>query len=169
MGACSFGTKGVHTIAFWSTDNAGNVEDKAGNSITLKIDGISPTTTVINPISPASGWFVTSGIPVAFDANDEESGIAATYYSIDGGDVHTYGKPFTADLSTGSHTIVYWSVDLAGNVEAKRTTLVKVDTVPPTISGTATPAPNAFGWNNTDVAVTFTCHDADSGIAGCAG
>jgi hypothetical protein len=170
-GVFSFGTKGSHTITFWSTDNAGNVET-AGAPITLKIDGIAPTTTVINPISPASGWFVTSGIPVAFDANDAESGIATTYYQIDGGAEQTYGEPFTADLSTGSHTITYWSVDLAGNVEAKQTTMVQVDTVPPMITGAASPAPNGFGWNKTNVNVTFTCDDVDSGIngvAGCAG
>jgi hypothetical protein len=168
-GAFSFGQKGTHTISFWSTDVAGNVEDSAGNSITLKIDGNAPTTTVINPISPASGWFVTSGIPVAFDASDAESGIAATYYTIDGGAAQTYGEPFTVDLSTGSHTITYWSVDLAGNAETKQTTQVKVDTVPPTITGSRTPAPNAHGWNNTNVDVTFTCTDADSGIDGIAG
>ena len=168
-GAFSFATKGTHTISYRSTDVAGNIEDNTGNSITLKIDGNPPTTTVINPISPASGWFVTSGIPVAFDATDAESGIAATYYQIDGGDPQTYGQPFTADLSTGTHTITYWSVDLADNVEAKQTTQVKVDTVPPTITGSRSPAPNAHGWNNTDVAVTFACSDADSGLNGIAG
>ena len=90
---------------------------------------------MISPISPDSGWFVTSGIPFAFDATDAESGIAATYYTIDGGDPQTYGAPFTADLSTGGHTVTYWSVDQAGNVETARTLPLKVDTVAPTISG----------------------------------
>lgn len=166
--------KGVHTITFWSVDNAGNVEDKTapGHSIVLKIDGNAPTTTIINPISPDSGWFVTSGIPFAFAATDTESGIAATYYTIDGGDPQTYGDPFTADLSTGAHEVTYWSVDLAGNAEETKTLSIKVDTIAPTITGSATPGPNGFGWNNTDVNVTFTCIDADSGIngvAGCAG
>jgi hypothetical protein len=171
-GPFSFQQKGTHTLAFWSTDAAGNVEDKTGNSLTLKIDGNAPTTTVINPISPATGWFVTSGIPVAFAATDAESGIAATFYRVDGGPAQTYGQPFTADLSTGSHTISFWSVDLAGNVEAQQSTAVNVDTLPPTITGARSPAPNANGWNNTNVDVTFTCTDADSGIngvAGCAG
>ena len=42
------------------------------------------------------------------------------------------------------------------------------DVVPPTIWGVATPEPNAFGWNNTDVLVDFTCSDAESGVASCA-
>ena len=168
-GSFSFAAKGTHSIAFWSVDSAGNVEDRTGNSITLKIDGTPPTTTVINPISPATGWFVSSGIPVAFDAADAESGIAATYYTIDGGDTQVYGQPFTADLGTGSHTIGFWSVDLAGNVEAAQTTVVRVDLVPPTIVGTPTPGPNGNGWNNTDVTVTFSCSDADSGLNGVVG
>ncbi|MEU4606332.1 PxKF domain-containing protein [Kribbella sp. NPDC023972] len=164
-GEFDFATKGEHTISYWSKDAAGNTENAAGNSITLKIDGIAPSTAVINPISPASGWFVTSGIPVAFKATDAESGIGATYYQIDGGDQQTYGEQFTADLSTGNHTITYWSVDLAGNAEAKKTTEVKVDTVPPVITGSRTPAANTYGWTNTDVNVSFTCTDAGSGLA----
>jgi hypothetical protein len=170
-GAFSFGTEGTHTITFWSKDNAGNVET-AGAPITLKIDKTAPTTTVINPISPDSGWFVTSGIPFAFDANDNASGIDATYYTIDSSAPKTYGEPFTANLSTGSHTVTYWSVDIAGNTEATQSLRLQVDTLPPTITGSQTPAKNSFGWNNTNVDVKFICTDADSGIngvAGCAG
>jgi hypothetical protein len=174
-GPFSFGNEGSHEIAFWSTDKAGNVE-VAGAPLTLKIDTTAPTTKVINPISPDTGWFVTSGIPVAFTASDDDSGIAATYYTIDGGPTRTYGDPFTANLSTGVHTITYWSVDVAANEEAHATTntiAVNVDTDAPTIAGAATPPPNGFGWNNGDVHVTFTCADIGSGlqtgVAGCAG
>ena len=171
-GPFSFADKGTHTIAYWSLDAVGNVEDLSGKSLTLNIDGTPPTTTVINPISPASGWFVTTGIPVAFSATDGESGVAATFFSIDGQNTQTYGEPFTETLGTGEHTITYWSVDLAGNAEVGKQTIVRVDIVPPTITGSQAPAANAFGWNNSDVNVTFACDDADSGInrvAGCSG
>ena len=163
-GPFAFALRGTHVLSFWSTDVAGNAEDSIVNSLTLEIDGNAPTTTVINPISPASGWFVTSGIPVAFDASDAESGIAGTYYTIDGGDTLLYGEPFTEKLSLGLHTIAYWSVDLAGNVEDTRTTEVWVDTVRPSISGLASPEANGYGWNNTAVDVAFSCSDANSGI-----
>ncbi|TFD20913.1 PxKF domain-containing protein [Cryobacterium sp. TMT4-10] len=173
--AFSLDSTGEHTVLFWSTDGAGNVE-KAGAPLTLKVDTIAPTTTVVNPISPASGWFVTSGIPVAFEASDTGSGISATHYTIDGGETQTYGAPFTANLSTGTHTITYWSVDLADNTEEHATTNtvnVNVDTDAPTIVGAASPKANAAGWNNTDVDVTFSCNDLASGlqtgVAGCAG
>ena len=165
---------GHHTVRFHSTDVAGNVESEPA-PVELQIDGSAPTTDVINPISPASGWFVDSGIPFAFDASDnaDGSGVAATYFAVDAGDPETYGDGFTRDLSDGTHTIHYWSVDLAGNEEQHRSFQINVDTVPPSIDGHQSPAPNAFGWNNTDVSVTFTCSDGTSGIAtgvaGCAG
>ena len=173
-GPISVDADGVHTIEFWSTDVAGNAETP-GAPLVLKVDLTAPTTTVINPISPASGWFVTSGIPIAFNATDATSGVATTYYTIDGGPAQTYGGPFTENLSTGAHTISYWSVDLADNVEAvaaTNTVSVNVDTDAPTIKGVATPAANSFGWNNTAVEVMFTCADVGSGldgVAGCAG
>jgi len=174
-GPFTFAEEGEHTIAFWSVDGAGNRET-AGAPLTVKLDTTAPTTTVINPISPDLGWFVVSGIPVAFRAADAGAGIAASYYAIDGGDELQYGEPFTAQLSTGIHSLVYWSVDLAGNIEAHAETnvvIIKVDTDAPTISGVASPAANEFGWNNTPVDVAFTCDDIGSGlqtgVAGCAG
>ncbi len=165
---------GHHTVTFSSTDAAGNVED-APAPLNLRIDGTSPTTGVINPISPASGWFVTSGIPFAFDAVDDPdgSGVAATYFSIDGGDPATYGAPFTRDLSDGPHTVTYWSVDAAANEEQHRSFDIGVDTTDPTITASQSPAANAAGWNNEPVAVSFACTDEPagiaSGVAGCAG
>ncbi|MEI3847609.1 MULTISPECIES: OmpL47-type beta-barrel domain-containing protein [unclassified Microbacterium] len=166
-GVFSITADGEHTVTFWSKDAAGNVE-QAGPAIEVKVDTTAPTTAVINPISPASGWFVTSGIPFAFDASDEHSGVAATYYTIDGGDPQLYGEEFTENLSTGTHEVTYWSVDIAGNIEVVQSLTINVDTVLPTITGQAIPAANAFGWNNDDVTVKFTCSDAESDIAGCA-
>lgn len=167
--------EGAHTVSFWSEDAAGNAE-QAGAPLVVKVDRTAPVTTVVNPLSPDSGWFVARGIPVEFAAADGGSGIKGTYFRIDAGPVRTYGEPFTEDLSTGTHTITYWSEDLAGNVEdqgATNTVAVNVDTDAPSIRGSVSPAANGFGWHNTDVAVTFSCDDIGSGlqtgVAGCAG
>lgn len=45
--------------------------------------------------------------------------------------------------------------------------VVGVDNDPPTIKATPSPLPNAAGWNNSTVTVTFTCNDATSGVASC--
>src|SRR5574341_143084 len=42
-----------------------------------------------------------------------------------------------------------------------------MDTTPPVIMATVSPAPNANGWHNSDVTVTFTCNDTESGILSC--
>src|SRR5260221_1461181 len=42
--------------------------------------------------------------------------------------------------------------------------IVGVDNDLPTIKATASPAPNAAGWNNTNVTVTFTCSDLTSAV-----
>ena len=65
---------------------------------------------------------------------DTGSGVAATYYKVDGGAKQTGN---TVALTTdGTHTIVYWSVDWAGNVEQQHTVTVNIaDTTPPVVAG----------------------------------
>src|SRR5215831_7849110 len=45
--------------------------------------------------------------------------------------------------------------------------VIGVDNDPPTINATISPTPNAAGWNNTNVTVSFLCSDATSGVASC--
>jgi hypothetical protein len=60
------------------------------------------------------------------------------------------------------------TVDTGGTVAMEGTGTVKVDTTKPVITGSRAPLPNSFGWNNTDVKVSFSCADTgavQSGIA----
>ena len=41
---------------------------------------------------------------------------------------------------------------------------VIVDNTAPTLTGSTSPEPNANGWNNSDVTVSWTCTDAGSGV-----
>jgi hypothetical protein len=66
----------------------------------------------------------------------------------------------------GITTITYHGRDQALNVESTKTLVLNIDLTNPTVVlGTAYPAPNGAGWNNTDVNVPFTATDALSGIA----
>jgi hypothetical protein len=146
------------------------VADKAGNETTktvggIKIDRTAPTTTVGTAELPESGWY-RGAVDVTLHRSDNLSGVAKTYYKVDGDDEHEYTGAFSHDLN-GKHEISYWSVDKAGNVEEAHSFEVRIDSVKPTIDGSRSPAANSFGWNNGDVVVSFDCDDADSGIAGC--
>jgi len=151
-----------------------SVSDKAGNSKNATVDGIKidrtpPSTLASVPAPLESGWY-PGDVEVTLTTGPDLSGIDKTYYSVDGGAPQLYAGPFQ-HTPKGIHTITFWSVDNAGNVEDKTAPghelTLKIDGVPPTIDGSRSPAANAFGWNNGPVAVTFNCSDAESGIAGC--
>jgi hypothetical protein len=133
--------------------------------LTPLLDSTPPVTTIAAPTT----W-QNKDVPVTFTATDNLSGVAATYYTVDGGVQQTGTSPI---LSTeGVHTLTYWSVDNAGNAEAAHTAIVKIDKTPPTITGATDRAANANGWYNADVKVTFTCADplsggVASGVASC--
>lgn len=58
--------------------------------------------------------------------------------------------------------------DVAGNTGSASYN-VKIDRTAPTITAAANTAPNAAGWYNGPVTVTFTCADGLSGVPKCAG
>jgi len=64
----------------------------------------------------------------------------------------------------GTTTITYFARDDSGREEEPNTLVVMIDKTPPTITATTDPEPNQYGWNNTDVTVTFTADDELSGI-----
>jgi hypothetical protein len=140
------------------SDNAGNVTNTTVGG--LHIDMTPPTTTVDAP----TDWS-NKAITVTLAASDGLSGIAATYYTVNGGPM-TFGTSIAFSLD-GVYTLGYWSVDRAGNEESHHEVVVRVDQTSPTIVGQAVPGPNANGWNNTDVAATFTCGDALSLVKSC--
>ncbi len=143
-----------------------SVLDLAGNSTSassppVKIDLTAPVTSATTALSANH-----ANVVVTLAATDNLSGVAQTTYSVDGGANQT-GTSVTVS-ATGTHTVKYFSTDVAGNVEAQHTLTVKAsDATKPTITYTISPTPNSAGWNKTNVTVTFTCTDTDSGIASC--
>ncbi|SFV05956.1 discoidin domain-containing protein, partial [Pseudoduganella namucuonensis] len=68
--AVTFSTEGPHTLAFWSKDWAGNVEQQ--RTVAVNIDKTAPVTTATpSQAAPASGWYsgdVSLALSVAADA-----------------------------------------------------------------------------------------------------
>jgi hypothetical protein len=145
-----------------------SVSDRAGNTTTatsdpVEIDRTPPHTTISAP----SGW-TNSAVTVPLAATDDLSGVAATYSSLDGGPA--LGGDTVQIASDGVHSLAYWSVDNAGNVEAQRTVQVMIDRTAPTVTYTGN-----LGTYGVLDSVAITCTAADnaggSGLASstCAG
>ncbi|HEX6354452.1 OmpL47-type beta-barrel domain-containing protein [Actinophytocola sp.] len=146
--------------------------DRAGNSVTATVSGIAidraaPNTTVTVAEPFESRWYADSA-EVELSGVDSLSGVADTFYAVDGGTPVEYTGTFTFD-APGKHTLTFWSVDVAGNVEDATGNAIQlwIDDADPTITGGRSPAANDFGWHNTPVTVTFDCADTQSGVAGC--
>ena len=140
----------------------------------LSLDVVPPTTTAVVTPAPASGWANTD-VTVSLSATDPgavASGVNEIVFSASGaeaiGETHVSGASASITITAeGITTVTFHAKDNAGNTEAEQSVIVRIDRTAPTIAGTAAPAPNAAGWNNTTVVVTFACADSLSGIASC--
>ncbi|PLS08389.1 endo-1,4-beta-xylanase [Neobacillus cucumis] len=146
------------SVATWNDTTGNGYQDTSVFGILTLVDTTAPVTTDNAP----TAW-VNKDVTVALHANDNGSGVKATYYKIDNGTEHT-GSTFTIS-DEGVHTITYWSVDNAGNVEPVKTTTVKLDKTAPTLTITLD---KSVLWpaNHKMVPVTasISSSDATSGI-----
>ena len=145
------------TASAVATDVAGNTA--AAVSPAVSIDRTAPVTTATAP----AGW--SRGAVVELTATDALSGVASTFWSLDGGALQSGTRvPVEGD---GRHELTWFSTDVAGNVEPAGSVTVDVDTTAPVISAALSAAANAAGWHAAPVTVTFTCADGASGVASC--
>jgi hypothetical protein len=70
-------------------------------------------------------------VTVTLAAEDDLSGVAQTHYQLNDSSWMTYSVPI-AITNDGTSSLTYYSVDIAGNVEAAQTHIVRLDTQPPT-------------------------------------
>jgi hypothetical protein len=100
------------------------------SNVDVNADTIAPTTSDNAP----TNW-VNQEITVDLTATDNQdgSGVAHTYYTIDGGEQQT-GTSVVLTAG-GAYTIEYWSEDNAGNVEDKHSKTVTVKLLPSNSNG----------------------------------
>jgi hypothetical protein len=149
------------------------VADRSNNRIQV-FEGMLPpsTTMMISCTSGLNGWCVSDAV-VSLTATDSGSGVKEIYYNLDGSDAIVSGSTTSFSIvSEGTHTVYYYyAKDNAGRTETNHhdnpPRTIKIDKTPPIITATPNPLPNANGWNNTDVTISFTCSDTVSGILSC--
>ena len=161
-------TSGVDTcsqVGYSDPDNAnasvtGSCSDKAANqsassSFGLKYDATAPqvTTTPSRPVD-SNGWY-NHALTVTFAGSDATS-------QLDSCDApKAYSGPDNANASVSGSC-----KDKAGNT-GSRSFALKYDATDPQASALPSRAPDANGWHNHSLSVTFSGGDVTSGIASC--
>lgn len=128
--------QGTTVYTYWSTDGLRHYTPRM--NIVVTVDTVPPSTS----LAYASNAFTLSAV-------DAGSGVATTYYQLDGGGTTKYTAPVA--VTNVSHTVVYWSVDKAGNVEPTHTQVLQP--VAPTLTSVV---PNrVFSNPASDVTITL--------------
>jgi len=143
-----------------SVTNTGECIDAAGNiadPVTVSNINIDKTPPVVTLTLPKNGKYgLNESVTATWSATDALSGVEDSK------------APKTIKIDTksvGKKKITLppgLVMDEAGNISQEVTIsyeVLEVDTTKPVITGSRAPLPNAFGWNNIDVTVSFSCAD----------
>jgi hypothetical protein len=133
--------------------HAFTVTDLAGNSASDTVSDVNIDTTVPNvtatpsPAANADGWN-SSDVTVIFAGTDTLSGIATCDTAAV---LSSEGENMSA---TGS------CLDRAGNSASASVSGIKIDKTAPSITASRVTPANSYGWNNTDVTISYIASDA---------
>lgn len=152
-----------HTVSTEGSgqSSTGTCEDLAGNSASdtqtgINIDKTVPTINASRTPDPNGFGWNNTDVTANYTASDGLSGLVESA---------TGSFVFSGEGAGQSHTFTVH--DQADNSASATIDNVNIDKTAPTISGSRAPLANAYGWNNSDVTVTFTCGDALSGVDTC--
>jgi len=150
----------------------------SGTPPNVVVDTTAPTLTygATTSTPSAPGWF-NKPVVIPFTTSDNLSGVMSAVATSPASSTGLNSGALTLTTEGKLVTGVMTVEDYAKNIAAPFTSAgYNIDETPPTISGAATPAANANGWNNSAVMVKYTCNDPiptngpfgqQSGIAAC--
>jgi len=156
----------------WSGDLSGNethetiiMDGDKDVTATFKGDTISPVSEhILEPPEPNgdNGWY-TVPVKVTLIATDEGCGVASIWYRWEDHIYKWYSEPF---IISGDkiHTLEYFSIDSAGNIEDVNKVVIKIDTTPPVTTIEFDGLIGDNGWFISDVTVTLSARDVTSGV-----
>ena len=137
---------GTYTYKVWLVKGGGSAGMATSVTYSITVGGTpAPDTTAPTTVASGAvdnGWY-NHDVPVTLTATDNAggSGVDTIVYSLDGGaDQTVTGSSTVVNVPSGTngpHTIAYHAVDKATNAEATKTLHVNIDTVAPTVSGSA--------------------------------
>src|SRR5262249_30831676 len=140
----------------FNNNNICNQQSQNPATASYTLDNTGPSVTgSVAPTPNGAGWN-KSDMTIAWSATDAGSGVAS-------------GPTPATDSQTANTsgvTKTSTATDRLGNTGSGSVT-IKLDKNAPTVTGSASPAANANGWNNSDVTMSWTCTDTGgSGITG---
>ena len=145
------GSYGLRADCFETAAGGGSTRYATISFAVTLPDTTPPTiTATATPAPNVNGWN-NADVTVSYTCTDGGSGVDQGASSLG------------SDVLTASGTAAGICVDLAGN-SADASYTAQIDKLKPTITATATPAPNVNGWNNADVTVSYACTDGGSGV-----
>jgi RHS repeat-associated protein len=143
---------GIHTIQLTVFDRSGNSSGVISQTFTT--DTTPPTMVIsVSPPANAAGWNNTN-VTLTSVCGDATSGVA------------TCPAPLTVTTEGANQVFSLTATDNAGNTAVRSVTL-NIAKTPPQIMASGTPAPNASGWNNSNVIVSFICTATTAPLATC--
>lgn len=133
-------------------------------------DDTTPPVTVaeLTPGANAAGWNNVD-VDVSLTSADESegSGVMEIEYTLTGAQSGTMVAPGDLAEETitaeGTTTVLFHATDYTGNVEALKSVDVSIDKTLPDIVAVWNQPANEYGWNNTDVLISFPAYDEDGG------
>jgi hypothetical protein len=165
---------GPNTVTTTATDTSGKI---GSDTRTVYRDNGPP----VVAFTPAAGSSTTNPSATVAGTATDDAGIESVSVYLNGSLVTTISGggatsvPFSVPVTLvmGGNFIEVVATDISTYVtpENHLVTLSTApsDTTPPVIVPTVTPGPNGAGWNKTDVAVSWSVTDPESGIASSTG
>jgi hypothetical protein len=130
-----------------------------------QMNDLTAPVTIIN-ISSKTGnndYYVSSA-KISLAATDDNSGVLKTEYSLDNGNTWIQYSGTLTVSQDGTTTILYYSIDKAGNQEANNKVVIKIDQTKPTIS-VLLPQENQEIGHDQILTPTYFASDDFSGVA----
>jgi hypothetical protein len=145
---------GTHSIVVYARDLAGNIG--SSNVIDFTVDTSPPN---ISLLSPQNQIYNTTNIPLTITVDETVAWIG---YSVDGQtNVSILGSITLIGLADGTHSIVVYARDLAGNIAPSATVYFTTDTISPSVSILS---PQNTTYDTTDIPLTITINETTSWI-----
>lgn len=150
----------AYLLRITASDGLDTSEDRT--AATFVVDNTPPQTS--HDYTLHDQW-TNNDVTITLTGTDATSGVATTIYQAEGAQPFNGAGSVLPTITTeGITTITFYSIDRAGNKEAPRTVVVKLDKTPPVVTITPEREPDYGEWYNKDIAITFKAVDELSGL-----